>query len=554
MQNTLTRPALSLLSLAILATLPARAAPVVWSDTAGSSYWDIASNWVPGLPGPGDDATIDVTGTRTITVRSTGSPFELNSITMTGDETLAIASGTLTLDGLGTADNVSGQSLLAHLHQTGGILGGSGAVIVTGDATVAGTQSGSGTTTLQGTSTFGSFYLDGGRTVTNEGTATLTAGMNLNIGSDAGAGRIENAQAGVLDVRTSNRAISASSFAGDDGSDAAVDNAGIFRRSTAGGYTINVRFINQATGLIDVQAGGLTFNNDSDLSGAVSLASGSYLSLAGGGTHTLRAGASFTGDGTLSLGGPATVLEVASPVTVDSAFSMSGGTLEGADLVLAGPSTLSINTSYGVMTGPGTTTLRGDGHIYGGGNNPFGLDAGRVLRVEGNTVIGGSISVNYDTVPGSGRIENAAGAVIDVQSSNHSIYARSYTGDDGSDARVDNAGTFRKSTTGNYGVGVTFNNLATGTVDVQAGTFTFSGGGDDSGVVNLASGASLSLAGGTHTIRAGASFTGDGTLVVAGGGTVVHVMAPTAIDTNFTMSGGTVEGADLVLKRTTTLG
>jgi hypothetical protein len=307
-----------------------------------------------------------------------------------------------------------------------------------------------------------------------------------------------------------------------------------------------VAFLNRPGGTIDVQGGNFAFNAGGSHSGAATLATGRVLGF-GGGTHTVNAGATFTGDGTLQLSGASTVLAIAAPTTVHSRFAMSGGTVQGADLTLAGPVNIGISSSLGVMSGAATTLLQGAGTVGGGANNPFGLDAGRVLRNEGTMTITGVINLNRLATPGAGRIENAANAVIDVRTFNQSIFAGSFAGDTGADARLDNSGIFRKSTNGGYGIDVPFNNAASGVVDVQAGGFGFNAGGSHSGAVTLASGTSLTLGGGVHDVHAGASFTGAGTLILALTPTVLNLVAPTSVDSAFAMSGGTIKGADLTL-------
>ena len=59
--------------------------------------------------------------------------------------------------------------------------------------------------------------------------------------------------------------------------------------------------------------------------------------------------------------------------------------------------------------------------------------------------------MNRTNALGSGRIENVASGVIDVQTFNLAIASADQGGlDNGRDARFDNAGTFKKTTAGNY--------------------------------------------------------------------------------------------------------
>ena len=499
-----------------MCAIPSRAAQVSWI-TEANGFWDMATNWSPGPPGIDDDVIVDVAGARVVTLRTTGGPFVVNSLIVAGDDALTITSGSLTITGLPSADNVSGASSLARLTQSGGSLGGSGQLTVVGSASLTGsTHTGGGSTIVQGTTAISGFNLDAGRTLRNLGTATLTGGMNLNATNAAGTGRIENAAGALFDVRTYNLSITAGSFTGDPGAGASISNAGTFRKSTAGGYGVAVPFANLATGVIDIQAGSFNFTGGGSYDGAVTLAANAGLTL-GGGTHHVGAGASFSGPGTLALFGASTVLQLMDSTDIDSGFTMTGGTVGGAALTLRGPYSLTISSSLGVLRGPTTTTLVGDGSVGGGPNNPFGLDAGHVLRNQGSMVVTGVLNLNRLSDTGSGRIENAAGALIDVRTFNQSIYARDWTAtnplDSGADARVDNAGTFRKSTTGAYSVLVPFFN--TGTVEVLAGEFnipTFGNG----GVLDVAAGASFRSDGLVNEGR----IQGNGTIVASGAGVI----------------------------------
>ena len=159
---------------------PTGADTVGWTGT--SSFWDLASNWSsnPLLPSAADDVLIDVLGIRTVTVRATGGPFAVQSLSLPGDDILAIAGGALTVAGsfannaattLGSGSLLlNGSSSMATLTQTGGLLGGTGLLTIAGAASLAGTHSGSGVTVLRGASAINGLNLDAGRVLRNEGT------------------------------------------------------------------------------------------------------------------------------------------------------------------------------------------------------------------------------------------------------------------------------------------------------------------------------------------------------------------------------------------------
>lgn len=457
--------------------------------------------------------------------------------TFSGDGTLAASGGTVQLNAATTVNS--------RFNHSAGTLQGADLTLNNVSQLTGAIHTGTGTTTTKSTSTWSGFSVDAGRVLRNEGTANVTGGLNLNATNAPGAGRIENAQGAVIDVQTFNVSLFASNFAGDTGADAGISNAGIFRKSTNGGYTVSVPFANLATGTIDVQAGSFNFTGGGSYNGAVTLASPGTLTF-GGGTHAVGAGASFQGPGNLTLIGASTVLDLVAPTTVGSAFTMNSGTIRGANLTLAGATTIAMS-SFGVMSGNALTTLTGTSSVGGGGNNPFGLDAGRVLRNEGTMTITGVLNLNRLDAPGAGRIENAAGKLINVTTFNQSIFASSFAGDTGADALVSNAGIFRMSGSGGYTVAVPFFNLAGGTIDVQNGSFNFTAGGTYNGAAMLANNTALGFGGGTHNVGSGATFTGPGTLSLAGAGTVLNLLAPTTVDSRFTMTGGTIGGSNLLL-------
>lgn len=387
-------------------------------------------------------------------------------------------------------------------------------------------MTGPGTTTLNGNTAIGGYAVDNGRILRNAGTVTLTGGIDLNRVNDAGAGRIDNAENALFDIKTFNTSIFATAHADLNARPdfPAFNNAGTLRRSSSGTYTIGVQLNN--AGLVELLQGNLNLGGGSLHAGSVTLADGSTLGL-NGGTHVLAAGASFTGLGTVALAGAGTVLHADVASTIASGFSMTGGTIEGADLVLAGPARFAISSSLGVMAGPGTTTLLGDSAIGGGANNPFGLDGGRVLRNEGAAVINGVIEMNRLDTPGqgSGRIVNTARGVIDVQTFNQSIRAEDWGPlDSGLDALIENAGTFKKSTSGNYTVGVQFEN--TGTVAVEAGSLSFLRRIGSSGTLSVANGSRFVI--GTQPFVNAGAMKGNGTFAFTGGATLTNagLLAP----------------------------
>ncbi|MGE0860758.1 MAG: hypothetical protein AB7P42_16725, partial [Gammaproteobacteria bacterium] len=219
---------------------PAGAAPVNWLPDA-DGFWDVVANWSsnPALPGTVDDVTLDVGGTTVRTVTHRSGTTTINSLT--SQENISLTGGTLSI--------AAASSLAGLFSQSGGLLSGTGTLTVSGAASLGGgAMSGAGTTVLQGTSTLnagaGTFILDAGRILRNEGTLTWSGGtLALNSTFGPGAGDIENAAGAVFEA-TGNNILQASNVGGGDiGTDASFSNAGTFRKTTGTGTTtIGVAF------------------------------------------------------------------------------------------------------------------------------------------------------------------------------------------------------------------------------------------------------------------------------------------------------------------------
>jgi fibronectin-binding autotransporter adhesin len=378
-------PVIAVTALALWAG-SAHAAPITWVGP-NLSFWDLAANWNPGLPGAADDALL---GTANTNFRS--GTVGINSFTGTGS--LTVSGGQLA---------VANASSIGSLVMTSGSLGGAGDITVTGTSTITfGDMRGPGTTILQGASTINSsgFRLDGGRTLRNQNTLTWSAGSIVfnntfnGASGGAGSGTIVNA-AGATFVASGSgpTSIIASNFGGTDtGADALISNLGTFRKSGSNATdttAIAVAFDNSGT--VDVQSGILNLTNGGNHTGNFSVAAGTVLGFAGG-THNLNAGA-VTSPGTVRVVNGTTVLNVntaysiAGTTEIQSGFMnllagnattgalvQSSGSVSGSNnLTVTGPATL----TFGDHRGTGTTILQGASTISGSG---FRLDGGRTLR------------------------------------------------------------------------------------------------------------------------------------------------------------------------------
>src|ERR1044071_2650284 len=96
----------------------ALAIPVSWTD--GTGFWDVAGNWSPGVPGPGDDVTINVAGSptvthrtgndtvRTVTIGPNPATLLVNNGSTLAISTGAINGGTMQADGAGSGLSFDG--------------------------------------------------------------------------------------------------------------------------------------------------------------------------------------------------------------------------------------------------------------------------------------------------------------------------------------------------------------------------------------------------------------------------------------------------------------
>jgi len=550
--TTLPKKTLTLLgtSLALLVSVPnsGNAATISWN--ADNGYWDIATNWSPSLPGELDDVILDVDNyiSRTITVRSTGSPFTVNSVnTNGGNEILALTGGILSLTGAGTADNASGLSTVGSFNQSGNsTLTGTGDLVVTGDATInKGSQTGSGTTTFQGYTAINRFLnLDSGRELVNAGHLVMSDYINLNpTDSNGGSGHITNT--GIWDVAGDNLTVYATYTAEPDANDMLFNNQGTLRKTAGTGSlpsTIKIAINN--TGAIEAQSGTLVLSGGgASTGGNLGASAGAELQF-GGGDFTIGGTTALMGEGALAV----TKGTVNADVIADFAgtTSVRGGALNlnqdwtTAAFVQTGISTLSGsgnlivtgNATFGWanQTGTGTTTLEGETTL----NDWFYLDSGRKLVNTGHLTMQGSSLINLnptDNNGGSGSITNTGTWDIAVD---RPIEASKTSGEDANGMSFNNEGLLRKTAgTGTASIGVALNN--TGAIEVQAGTLSLTNSAQTAFVNN---GAITTNTGALFSLNAGSNKTLTNNGLLAGTGTVALQDRNNTLINNGTINAG----------------
>src|SRR5262249_25295461 len=198
-------------------------------------------------------------------------------------------------------------------------------------------------------------------------------------------------------------------------------------------------------------------------------------------------GLSVEGGTTLSLS--AGTLSIAAASTISGDLTISGGTLTGAGVVtVAG----ALTWTGGTMSGGGTTIAQGGLTLGGTAANTSYNEYlwGRTLDNPGTATLSSYYAGQGLSLSGGAKLHNLPGARFTFAAD------ASITSSDGmpNGNIFVNEGTLAKSGgTGTSGVGVTFNQAASGSTSSQIGILSFTGGGSDAGAFSVSSGAALGL-------------------------------------------------------------
>lgn len=456
-------------------------------------------------------------GTHTLSAASSTTVSNLVFSGGTTNQNGILNVNSLTISNAGTANlNTNGNTIT--LSQSAGTLGGTGAVTATGPSTwTGGAQTGTGTTRYNATLTVSGQAdktLAGGRTLllTNSSQWSGNTAANGNRVLVSGNSTIDNA--GIWsDLNTFDSAIQNS------GGSNVFKNGGIYNKSGSSQTSIGIAFNNAAAGSVNVNAG--TLNLSGGGSSAGDFAGSGSLQFTGG-THVLAATSDvtvatvgFTG-GTTNLGGTynaantnlggAGVANFTAGGTT-AAFNQSGGTLGGGATVRAtGPA----SWTAGTQTGTGTTQL--DGSLAISGQADKTLSGGRTLNTNGTTTWSGNTAANGNrlllagnsTLNNSGSWQDQNGFASAIQNN-------------GGNNTFNNSGTYTKSGAGQTTVSVAYNNTATGTTHVNAGTFSYTAGAFvNAGALSVATGATFTVSGVNDYVQSVGSTVINGTLNVGG--------------------------------------
>jgi RHS repeat-associated protein len=541
---------------------------VTWTNP-GDGNWALAANWTDDqgmhrLPGPADDAVINTAG---ITVTHSSGADSIKSLT-TGTNTLTLSGGTLsiasdseignllTLTG-GTLDGAGKVTVDKALNWSDGTMSGAGTTAIAAGATATlsrglslsqRTLSNGGTATTQNAV----IHFTNQSVINNQQGATfeVQAGTNFGIGIDQGTFN----NAGLLRKTSSdttgfgqvafNNSGTVNVQAGTLGAGSGGTGSGSF--TVAAGASLNLSGYN-LTATSSVTGAGSVGLFNCTVAGRYNLTGSGGSSLGniyGGVTFTATSvvgslGGSLTVDGYFSdvtfntavggVGGPVTVGglavrlifqssvgaidgaisvadeadfggpvgHVGSTITVGGTLNFSGGSaISTANLNLTGTLTGSdsvtvtgkLDWEAGAMTGTGTTTIAAGATaiLTSGGGSGLNLSQRTLTNAGTATLTGNGIGGSNAT------INNLTGAIFEAQT--------------GASATFNNSGSCRKTGGGTGGFS-TCNN--SGTVAVQAGTFSL-GGGTSSGSFTVDSGATLNMSGYNLTVTS--SVTGAGSV------------------------------------------
>jgi hypothetical protein len=386
-------------------------------------------------------------------------------------------------------------------------------------------MTGAGITTVNGPFNLsGLVGINGNRTLNNASTATWTSGSG--DGMWTGTGSVIN-NTGTWDSQTDNVSI-----VNRYGGATTFNNSGTFKKSAGSGTTsMDIPFVN--TGTVNVQAGTFSLRGGGSSTNALNVPAASSTLLFAAGVFNLNAGTTVSGPGTVVLNSSGTLnVNSALAIPATTTFTFLAGTLGGTGAVTTNGT---FNWSGGTMTGAGITTV----------NGPFNLSG--LVGINGNRTLNNASTATWTSATGDG-MWTGTGSVInnsgtwDSQTDDVAI-VNQY----GGATTFNNSGTFKKSA----GSGITSMNIPfvnTGTVNVQAGTFSLRGGGSSTNALNVpAASATLLFAAGVFNLNAGTTVTGPGTVLLNSSGTL-NVNAPVVFPatTTFTFLAGTLGGTGAV--------
>jgi autotransporter-associated beta strand protein len=431
---------------------------------------------------------------------------------VTGSQTIVIASSLANQTVSTSAASTLNENLTLNLNSASGVTLSGGSLAIAPGVALTVTNGATDTTTFTTTLTGpGSFTKLGTGTLVLNGTSTTYTG-SVTVGQ------------GVLTVAHNNAL-------GTTANGVTVSSGASLR--VANGITITDALNlsgagDNASGALQLASGAATVSGNINLSTTVvSINSAGVLSLSGiiGGTNLAS-----TGTGSLILSGTntygnTTVSAGTLSVANDYNLGFTQITLaSGTTLAVTGATTIDNGiTLTGAATISNTANVTIDG-VISGGHSLTKTGSGVLMLARDNTyaatnVDAGTLSVSSDSNLGSDAITLAAGTTLAINGATTIDNAIALTGaatiSNAANATIDGviSGAHNLTKTGSATLTLAANNTYSGNTIVSAGGLTLIGGSSigDGSAVSVASGATLTLGGGSETIG---SLLGDGNIVL----------------------------------------
>jgi uncharacterized repeat protein (TIGR01451 family) len=270
------------------------------------------------------------------------------------------------------------------------------------------------------------------------------------------------------------------------------------------------------------------------------------------------------GDSAVSTNASPTTITINSPIPnglLSVGFNAPGSVIQidsGGLLMMDGPMSLTGGSKL-VMNG-GQLIIRSGGSFTANSSN-FQMNAGTLEVDTGGTFTvqtGSTVSIGGGTLDSAGALTIQSGGTLAIASgASFVINGGSITGD--SSSGIQNSGQAIVNASGAVSSSAYFNNqTASGTLEVQNGTFSISGGGTANGPITIDSGATLDFPAGSYTMGTGGTVSGAGTFSITGGAVSIGgVTSPggfienagtltgsgfLSVANSFTWSGGIITG------------
>ena len=384
---------------------------IIWTN-AGGGDWDSASNWVNAanptdhhVPTDYDRAQINISG---ITVtHDENTADSVNSLTIASGTTLSLSSGSVAI-ATDSTDSTATWTM------TGGTLSLAAGLTISGQTDwTGGTLNGGGTITTQGSLTLGDpnqydiEQLDGA-TLVNQDAATIATLDGSYYGLFLYNGATFDNQSGASFTFLTNARIYS------DGTGSTFENDGLLTQAAAatdasGIYAI---FNQSATGSTEVQGSGLVFENGGTITGPMTADSGAYLQFDGG-TFNLDRSSTISGAGTVYFTG-ATVNE-AGLYAAGAGTVITGGTLH----LATGPSFTfaTLSMSGGTLTGFSSLTVTGSTDWTGGT-----ITGGGTFTTQGSLTLGDPNQYDIEQLDGATLVNPGAATIATVNSSYYGLF------------------------------------------------------------------------------------------------------------------------------------